>query len=176
MQAGGSIAAAVAGGGSTFSWGSIVEGGPLQDNEFERRLAAGANIACRLRGAVREQLGERACSRLTEPVLTCMPAYMSGPVVTSCERCYILAEPDVMIVSDDEHMLSAGNVGAHSCVTGYTMSAGIACNKLLAKIASAVHKPNQQTIVPPRCFVGPATRSAVNAALPAESAPDFECH
>ena len=34
---------------------------------------------------------------------------------------------------------------------GYTMSAGVACNKLLAKIASAMHKPNQQTIIPPRC-------------------------
>ena len=58
MQEEQSVSAAVGGGGSTFSWGSIVEGGPLQDNEFERRLAAGANIACRLRGAVREQLGE----------------------------------------------------------------------------------------------------------------------
>ena len=35
------------------------------------------------------------------------------------------------------------------------MSAGIACNKLLAKLASAMHKPNQQTIVPPRCCALP---------------------
>jgi hypothetical protein len=43
-----------------FSWGSIVlGGGPLNvGSEFERRLSIGANIACRLRGAVREQLGE----------------------------------------------------------------------------------------------------------------------
>ena len=40
-----------------FGWGSIVLGGQLQDNEFERRLAVGAAIGCRLRGAVREQLG-----------------------------------------------------------------------------------------------------------------------
>lgn len=33
---------------------------------------------------------------------------------------------------------------------GYTSSAGIAGNKLLAKIGSARHKPNQQTVVPPR--------------------------
>ena len=33
---------------------------------------------------------------------------------------------------------------------GYTCSAGIACNKLMAKIASAMHKPNQQTVIPPR--------------------------
>ena len=30
------------------------------------------------------------------------------------------------------------------------MSAGIACNKLLAKVAAGLHKPDQQTIVPPR--------------------------
>ncbi|KFM25659.1 N-acetyltransferase eso1 [Auxenochlorella protothecoides] len=33
---------------------------------------------------------------------------------------------------------------------GYTSSAGIASNKLLAKVASAMNKPNRQTIVPPR--------------------------
>lgn len=31
---------------------------------------------------------------------------------------------------------------------GYTMSAGVSVNKLLAKFASAAHKPNQQTVVP----------------------------
>lgn len=41
-----------------FAWGSIVEGGPLDtDSEYDRRLSAGAAIACRLRGAVREKLG-----------------------------------------------------------------------------------------------------------------------
>ncbi|KAL0047265.1 hypothetical protein WJX82_011225 [Trebouxia sp. C0006] len=35
---------------------------------------------------------------------------------------------------------------------GYTCSAGIACNKLMAKIASAMHKPNQQTVIPPRAL------------------------
>ena len=38
-------------------------------------------------------------------------------------------------------------------VAGFTCSAGIACNKLLAKVASAMNKPNQQTVVPPRCDV-----------------------
>lgn len=33
---------------------------------------------------------------------------------------------------------------------GYTASAGIAANKLLAKIGSAMHKPNIQTVIPPR--------------------------
>ena len=41
--------------------------------------------------------------------------------------------------------------------TGYTCSAGIAHNKLLAKMASAMHKPNQQTIVPASC-VGPVLK------------------
>ena len=44
-----------------FAWGSVVPEGPLQlDSEFERRLATGACIACRLRGAVRQELGEMA--------------------------------------------------------------------------------------------------------------------
>lgn len=31
---------------------------------------------------------------------------------------------------------------------GFTFSAGIASNKLLAKLASAMNKPNLQTVVP----------------------------
>ena len=42
-----------------FAWGSIVVGGPLDvSSEFERRLAVGAGIACRLRGKLLEELGE----------------------------------------------------------------------------------------------------------------------
>lgn len=32
---------------------------------------------------------------------------------------------------------------------GYRCSAGIACNKLLAKLASGLHKPDDQTVLPP---------------------------
>eukprot|EP00873_Tetraselmis_striata_P002831 jgi/Tetstr1/423095/TSEL_013865.t1 len=62
--------------------------------------------------------------------------------------------------------LHAGNtfdrrfaVGAQLCARlrgvvrrelGYTMSGGVAANKLLAKLASAMHKPNQQTLIPAR--------------------------
>eukprot|EP00884_Botryococcus_braunii_P006782 jgi/Botrbrau1/16104/Bobra.7_2s0069.1 len=77
-----------------FSFNSVVLEGPLDiGSEFERRLAVGAGLACRLRGAVFQQLG-------------------------------------------------------------YTMSGGIASNKLLAKIGSGMHKPNQQTVVPPRAVLG----------------------
>lgn len=55
-----------------FSWGGIVlGGGPLDvGSEFERRLSIGANIACRLRGAVRDQLGE---PRLLQASCICNP-------------------------------------------------------------------------------------------------------
>ena len=46
-----------------FAWGSIVIGGPLDvGSEFERRLAVGAGIACRLRGALQSELGESESS------------------------------------------------------------------------------------------------------------------
>ena len=42
-----------------FAWGSIVLGKQLDiSSEFDRRLSIGASIACRLRGAIRKQLGE----------------------------------------------------------------------------------------------------------------------
>lgn len=44
-----------------FAWGSIVEGGPLDtESELDRRLSVGASISCRVRGAIREKLGEAA--------------------------------------------------------------------------------------------------------------------
>ena len=53
----------------------------------------------------------------------------------------------------DRHLLAAAAVCAQlrQAVlerTGYCMSAGIAHSKLVAKIASAKHKPNRQTIIP----------------------------
>lgn len=49
-----------------FSWGSIVlGGGPLAvGSEFERRLSIGANIACRLRKCIRDQLGVCCAARI----------------------------------------------------------------------------------------------------------------
>lgn len=37
---------------------------------------------------------------------------------------------------------------------GFTCSAGVATNKMLAKIASGMHKPNKQTLVPPVAVKG----------------------
>lgn len=41
--------------------------------------------------------------------------------------------------------------GAIRTICGYTSSAGIAHNKLLAKVGSALHKPDQQTLIHPDC-------------------------
>ena len=56
----------------------------------------------------------------------------------------------------DELLLAAGSVivaQARSEVTkrlGFTCSAGVAANKMLAKLAGGLHKPNQQTVLPPQ--------------------------
>jgi DNA polymerase eta len=56
------------GDGDAFAWGSVVVGGPLDPgSEFERRLAAGAGLACRVRGAILDHLG-----RCTEGTCSCI--------------------------------------------------------------------------------------------------------
>eukprot|EP00966_Prymnesium_polylepis_P269821 6233108-Prymnesium_polylepis.1 len=64
----------------------------------------------------------------------------------------------------DEVLLAAGATivgAARAEVTarlGFTCSAGIASNKMLAKLAGGLHKPNQQTVLPPssvRALVDP---------------------
>ena len=48
----------------------------------------------------------------------------------------------------------AFNLRKHiSCVTGYECCAGIACNKLVAKLAVNMYKPNQQTTIFPEAVV-----------------------
>jgi DNA polymerase eta len=85
---------------AAFAWGSVVPGGPLDPRRpGDRRLAAGAALACRLRGALERELG-------------------------------------------------------------FTCSAGVASNKLLAKVGSALNKPNLQTVITARGAAG------VMAALP----------
>ena len=58
------------------------------------------------------------------------------------------------------------------CGADYEMSAGIACNKLLAKIGSAMNKPNQQTVIPTRC----AQHQPLCAALAKKMHPHFAVH
>ena len=51
-----------------FAWGSIVLGNQLDiSSEFDRRLSIGASIACRLRGAIRQQLGKRLAALCLTP-------------------------------------------------------------------------------------------------------------
>ena len=61
--------------------------------------------------------------------------------------------PDAQNDTFDAHLLAAAAVCARLRravyeQTGYRMSAGIAHSKLVAKIASATHKPDRQTIIP----------------------------
>ena len=57
--------------------------------------------------------------------------------------------------ADEERLLAAGAcivARARALVTsrlGFTCSAGVAANKLLAKLCGGLHKPNQQTVLPP---------------------------
>lgn len=39
--------------------------------------------------------------------------------------------------------------GTAQVEAGYRTSAGIACNKMLAKLVSGLHKPDDQTVLPP---------------------------
>lgn len=92
---------------SAFPWGAIVLEGPLESgSEFDVRLATGAGIACRIRGALLEELG-------------------------------------------------------------FTASAGISFNKVLAKIGSGLNKPNQMTVIPIRAV------GALMASLPLRKIPGF---
>ena len=90
-----------------FAWGSIVLGGPLDvSSEFERRLSAGAAIACRLRGAIRDQLGEvpdqaldkagthsmhRRCSNILLDKLLCLSQEPWWPA----ESCMLVSNLDM---------------------------------------------------------------------------------
>lgn len=127
--------------------------GPLRtDSEFERRLSVGAMIACRLRGAVREQLGAPGiCQRLLQYSRTpCAPRCLFG--LHCCWHCFqVHTMAAVVRPTPPLWLCSPGTFTTTFLLTGYTMSAGIACNKLLAKVAAGLHKPDQQTIVPPRC-------------------------
>lgn len=70
-----------------------------------------------------------------------------------------------------EHLLRVGSAVAAEAradiarVAGFRTSAGIACNKLMAKLVSGLHKPDDQTVLPP-----PAAAAFV-APLPVRSLP-----
>ena len=60
-----------------------------------------------------------------------------------------LAIPNLLLTPPFKCCLPA-LVGPSLWVAAYTSSAGIAANKLLAKLGSALNKPNLQTVIPPR--------------------------
>ena len=70
--------------------------------------------------------------------------------------------------------LSSCSMAAQAEV-GCRTSAGIACNKMLAKLVSGLHKPNDQTIMPPpfaAAFLGPLpVRAIPGASLTPQSIP-----
>ena len=162
-----------------FAWGSIVLGNRLDiSSEFDRRLSIGASIACRLRGAIRKELGDapapgrtegptpgtpltlhvdRCCSADAEPQLQGACTAASQTLVQwrreKFRECIHLGGQEWALVTMFclGRSSSLGACCADSHVSaGFTSSAGIAANKLLAKISSALNKPNQQTLVPPR--------------------------
>lgn len=98
---------------AAFAWGAIVMGdGPLDPaREADRRLAAGAGIACRVRGAILDQLCE-SCPSTSRACRGWGAVQQRGPHPVPCSLL----------------------------IAAYTSSAGIAHNKLLAKIGSAMHK------------------------------------
>ena len=148
--------------------GNHVIGGVLDlGSEFERRLAVGGQLACQLRTAVKDKLGKllhsvsqhsqiitvhAVCLKLTKPRHTTVFAESkkesffslfsnhNGSYLKQQLRGYMLINA----------MSTPTLIVSSSVSTGYTCSAGVACNKLMAKIASAMHKPNQQTVIPPR--------------------------
>ena len=109
------LPAAPAGAGATFSWGSIVEGGPLQDNEFERRLAVGANIACRLRGAVREQLG--GCRQAVRVSMHCHEHLVPGSILPISHTSPSWTMSSNPPAGDHEHAGDREHAGAMRCCT-----------------------------------------------------------
>ena len=64
--------------------------------------------------------------------------------------------------------LEARQLIAHTA--GYRTSAGVACNKLLAKLASGLHKPDDQTVMLPMAA------AAFVAALPVQALPGTITH
>lgn len=51
---------------------------------------------------------------------------------------------------------------------GFRSSAGIACNRMLAKLVSGLHKPDDQTVLPPSyaaAFVAPLPARAIPGAF-----------
>ena len=200
-RAQGSAAAPV----DAFAWGSVVVGGPLDiGSEFERRLAAGAGIACRLRGAIARELGARSMGACTLP--SSLPAHTPARLPAAAAAAAVqpgaashLSPPHPTLTPPPPppgpahphraHLLcwhrSQQAAGQGKGGGGGVWGAGSPAHRAGAaarphahrspkrpppqsphrplppthslwalQIGSALHKPDQQTVVPPRAAAG----------------------
>ena len=127
-RAQGSAAAPV----DAFAWGSVVVGGPLDiGSEFERRLAAGAGIACRLRGAIARELGARSMGACTLP--SSLPAHTPARLPAAAAAAAVQPGAASHLSPPHPTLTPPPPLLALHTHTELTSSAGIAANKLLAK-------------------------------------------
>ena len=131
------------GAASAFAWGAVVMGCPLDPgSEFDRRLAAAAGIACRVRGAILRELCERPLEgglkgekKQKAHWQLCRPAQAVPSLSARGGR--VACRPPRSRPALPPHPTRPPAPGRRPA---YTSSAGIASNKLLAKIGSAMHK------------------------------------
>ena len=121
---------------------------------FDAAAAAGTHVAGGAEGAEEAERGAQPGGVLARNAFR---AGHSGQVVRcideASERWWSRAASEWR---DDEALLAAGALvvsNARREVTrqlGFTCSAGVAPNKLLAKLCGGLHKPDQQTLLAPR--------------------------
>lgn len=105
--------------------------------EWHLRLAIGSQVAAEARAAVKVGLAMH---------LPCdMPSTLSEACCKHME--FLLRGPLVLQGMHDIKLSRLWRV--LQAETGFRSSAGVACNKMLAKLISGLHKPNDQTVLPP---------------------------
>jgi|APGre2960657404_1045060.scaffolds.fasta_scaffold38869_2 nucleotidyltransferase/DNA polymerase involved in DNA repair len=143
---------------------TVVGGAGLSaDSALDRLLAVGARRASCLCGCC--CCAARAASASAARPLALLPPSPSAPSLALRLACLrTLPKPGGLIAA----RLRAGVADRLE----YTMSAGVAANKLVAKIGSAMHKPDAQTLVPQRAVPGlMAVRFAVAQGAPSHTHP-----
>lgn len=140
----------------------VVAGGEL---DFDCRLGIAAQLTSALRLRVAQEL-EFTVSAGAPPPQSCLLRLQCSAfvVVTEGSRLPLLQQQETMtenrrtlhqsVISNQAQPLSSQNRGLHNCDDRALLAAGISHNKLVAKLASAMNKPNNQTIVPYRAVPG----------------------